>query len=202
VNYQHWQLLVLWMMYCIVHSLLAGNKVKNYLQNVMQSSFKYYRPLYSIFAFITLAFILWFQFSFESSWLFTPLIFFQLPGIIAALIGLIIMVICIKKYFYEMSGLQALQNLQAKSTLQQTGLHKYVRHPLYFGTLLFIWGLFLIFPLLNNLIAVIVVTTYVLFGIKLEEKKLKLEFGELYKDYSKRVPQLIPGLKIKPLLRN
>jgi protein-S-isoprenylcysteine O-methyltransferase Ste14 len=93
--------------------------------------------------------------------------------------------------------LQALQSLQAKNTLQQGGLHKYVRHPLYLGTLLFIWGLFLIFPLVNNLIAVISVTTYVLFGIKLEEKKLRLEFGESYKKYSKKVPQLIPGLRIK-----
>jgi protein-S-isoprenylcysteine O-methyltransferase Ste14 len=165
----------------------------------MRSSFKYYRPLYSIFAFVTLALILWFQFSFESPWLFTPVIFARLSGIIAALTGLIIMLICINKYFYEMSGLQALQNLQARNTLQQTGLHKYVRHPLYFGTLLFIWGLFLIFPLLINLIAVIVITTYVLFGVELEEKKLKLEFGEAYKEYSKKVPRLIPRIELKPL---
>ena len=95
-----------------------------------------------------------------------------------------------------MSGLQAIQNSQAKNTLQQTGLHKYVRHPLYFGTLLFIYGLFIIFPLTSNLIAVIIITTYVLLGIRLEERKLKVQFGESYIEYTKKVPQLIPGLKI------
>ncbi len=98
-----------------------------------------------------------------------------------------------------MSGLQALQKQRAKNTLQKSGLHQYVRHPLYLGTLLFIWGLFLIFPLLNNLIACMVVTVYTLFGIRLEEKKLILEFGESYVEYAKKVPGLIPKFKGKDL---
>jgi protein-S-isoprenylcysteine O-methyltransferase Ste14 len=104
------------------------------------------------------------------------------------------MVICINKYFYEMSGLQAIKNTEAKITLQQSGLHKYVRHPLYLGTLLFIGGLFLVFPLISNLIASIVITAYVLIGIRLEEKKLKHQFGDAYIEYAKRVPRLIPQI--------
>lgn len=102
------------------------------------------------------------------------------------------MYIC--KYFYELSGIQALQKDKAAvtPTLQQSGLHKYVRHPLYFGTLLFVWGLFLLFPLLSNLIAASSLTVYVFIGIQLEEQKLFLEYGEEYEQYSKRVPKLIP----------
>jgi len=165
------------------------------MQKFMGAAFKYYRPLYSIFAFVTLALLLRFQFSIESSSLFSVTIYSYLPGIIAALTGLSIMIFCINKYFYEMSGLQAIQNSQPKNTLKQSGLHRYVRHPLYLGTLLFIYGLFLIFPLTNNLIAVIIITTYVLCGIRLEEKKLRAKFGETYIEYAKKVPQLIPGLK-------
>ena len=192
MNLQHWQLLTLWIMYCIIHSLLAEITVKNYIQNFMGQKFKYYRPVYSVFAAITLVLLLWFQFSIKSPWLLAITIYAYLPGIIAGLTGLTIMIICINKYFYEMSGLQAIQNSQAKNTLQQSGLHKYVRHPLYLGTLLFIWGLFLIFPLMSNLIAAIIITVYVLFGIRLEEKKLKLQFGESYIEYAKKVPKLIP----------
>ena len=104
------------------------------------------------------------------------------------------MIICIKKYFYELSGIQALQKVaQQQVTLQQKGLHNYVRHPLYLGTLLFVWGLFLMFPLVSNLSACIVITAYVLIGIQLEEKKLILEFGEDYRSYKKAVPMLVPG---------
>jgi protein-S-isoprenylcysteine O-methyltransferase Ste14 len=78
--------------------------------------------------------------------------------------------------------------------LEQGGLHRYVRHPLYFGTLLFIWSLFFIYPYLNNLLACIVITGYTVFGAMLEEKKLVAEFGEKYVDYKKQVPMLIPGI--------
>jgi len=113
---------------------------------------------------------------------------------ILAMPGLVIMGICVRKYFYELSGLQAFQKREFRMTLQQKGLHKYVRHPLYFGTLLFIWGLFVIFPFLNNLIACVVITGYTLIGIELEEKKLQMEFGDEYDEYAKRVPKLIPRL--------
>ena len=106
------------------------------------------------------------------------------------------MIICIRKYFYELSGVQALENKPVETpTLQQTGLHKYVRHPLYFGTLLFVWGLFFLMPSLSNLIAVIAIAIYVLLGIHLEEQKLVLEYGEQYKQYTKRVPKLIPKIR-------
>ena len=110
-------------------------------------------------------------------------------------VGIIIMSICVKKYFFEMSGLQAIQNSQAKFTLQQSGLHKYVRHPLYLGTILFLIGLFFIFPLLSNFISLVVITIYVLLGIRLEEKKLISQFGSHYLEYAKKVPMLVPRWK-------
>ena len=105
------------------------------------------------------------------------------------------MIMCIRKYFYELSGVQSLQNKPvAAPTLQQTGLHKYIRHPLYFGTLLYVWGLFLLLPLLSSLIAAVALTVYVLIGIELEETKLVLEYGEEYERYVKKVSKLIPKI--------
>ncbi len=195
MNNAHWLLLGLWIIYCFIHSWLAGNRVKNSIQKFIGEAFKYYRPLYSFFAFVTLALILWYQFSIQSPWLFPNKSYLFIPGIITAFTGSCIMIICIYKYFYELSGLQALQKPQASNTLQQSGLHQFVRHPLYLGTLLYIWGLFLIFPLLNNIIACVVITVYTLFGISLEEKKLRLEFGESYIKYARKVPKLIPDFK-------
>lgn len=192
----HWLLIISWTGYCILHSFLADNRVKSHIQKFMGASFKYYRPLYSMFAVITLALLLWFQYSMQSSWLFNGTALTYLPGIIIGMAGLIMMLICINKYFYEISGLKAIQHSQIKNTLQQSGLHKYVRHPLYLGTLLFIWGLFVIFPLTSNLIAVSVITIYVMLGIRIEEKKLYLEHGETYTEYTRKVPKLIPRIYI------
>lgn len=103
--------------------------------------------------------------------------------------------VSILKYFKLLSGIRTLYQAKPSTELRREGIHNYVRHPLYLGTLLFIWGLFFIFPMLNNLIAVVIITLYVLIGIWLEEKKLLIEFGNLYADYISQVPMLIPGFK-------
>ena len=108
--------------------------------------------------------------------------------------GFAIMSASIFKYFKLLSGIRSIYLATPPAELKLNGIHKYVRHPLYLGTLLFVWGLFFIFPLLNNLIAVVAITVYVLVGIKFEEKKLIKEFGNDYEEYIKKVPGLIPKL--------
>jgi protein-S-isoprenylcysteine O-methyltransferase Ste14 len=84
---------------------------------------------------------------------------------------------------------------QIAPVLEKGGLHAYMRHPLYSGTLLFIWALFLIFPFMGNLIACVIITVYTLIGIRMEEKKLVIEFGEEYKSYAHQTPMLIPTFR-------
>ena len=194
MNSQHWLLLFLWVLYVVLHSFFADATVKERIQKLIGS--RYYRLSYSLFAALSLALLLCYQFSLQSIWLYSSLFIRYGLSVIFIVPGLIIMIICIRKYFYELSGIQALENKPVEMpTLQQTGLHKYVRHPLYFGTLLFVWGLFLLLPTLSNFIAVVVLTIYVLIGIHLEEQKLVLEYGEQYEQYSKKVPKLIPKIR-------
>jgi protein-S-isoprenylcysteine O-methyltransferase Ste14 len=178
----------------VLHSFFADATVKERIQKLTGS--RYYRLSYSLFAAISLALILWYQFSLQSIWLYSSLFIRYILSVIFIVPGLVIMVMCIRKYFYELSGIQALKNKPVEMpTLKQTGLHKYVRHPLYFGTLLFVWGLFLLLPSVSNLIAVVILTVYVLIGIHLEEQKLVLEYGEQYYQYAKKVPKLIPKFR-------
>lgn len=107
------------------------------------------------------------------------------------------MTICIAKYFKQESGFLWL-NPEAsteKTELYISGIHQFVRHPLYLGTLIFIWGLFIIFPSVANLIAVSVITVYTLIAIRFEELKLIAEFGDAYREYKKKVPMIFPKFK-------
>ena len=197
MNVEHWFLITLWILYCLLHSFLADIRVKHLIQNIMGNSFKFYRLSYSLFASVTLIGILWYQFTIKSIYLFSEANILFAVAMILIIPGLIVMIICIKKYFYELSGIQAFKKDEPHVTLQQKGLHNYIRHPLYAGTLLFVWGLFLLFPLLSNIIACVIITLYVLVGIRLEEKQLLIEFGESYKEYSKNIPMLIPDFWAK-----
>ncbi|HEU5365310.1 MAG TPA: isoprenylcysteine carboxylmethyltransferase family protein [Hanamia sp.] len=191
----HLLVILFWVVYYAVHSILASTFVKDFFQKKLRKYFRYYRLGYSFFAIITLILLLYFQYSFESPiileyiWVkYFAILFLIFPG-------LTIMFISIKKYFMLLSGVRSLFTPVPASQLKVNGIHRFVRHPLYSGTILFVWGLFFVFPFLNNLIAVILLTFYVLIGISFEEKKLLKEFGRKYEVYMMNVPMLIPRFR-------
>jgi protein-S-isoprenylcysteine O-methyltransferase Ste14 len=92
----------------------------------------------------------------------------------------------------QLSGLRWLSRGKVSSKLEVNGLHRYVRHPLYLGTFVFLWGWFLLYPSLSFLICCSFITIYTLIGLRFEEKKLIKEFGDEYVQYQKKVPRLIP----------
>ncbi|HEY9343478.1 MAG TPA: isoprenylcysteine carboxylmethyltransferase family protein [Hanamia sp.] len=197
MTHSHWILLFAWILYYVVHSILAATVVKDFFAKKMRKYFRYYRLCYSIFAAITLIYLLMYQCSFESPVLIKSVLLKYISLIILLIPGFIIMFISIKKYFLLLSGVRSIYEAAPRAELKVEGIHRYVRHPLYLGTILFVWGLFFIFPMLNNLIAVVLLTGYVWIGIGFEEKKLVKEFGKKYEDYISEVPVLFPGFKIK-----
>lgn len=185
---------LLWILYCIFHSALAAMPFKKRIQILFGKNYRYYRLFYNLFAVVTLLLILRYQFSFVSSVIFTPNLITKISGITFTVIGAFVMLFCITKYFKQESGFLWLysQRTYKKAKLHIAGIHKYVRHPLYLGTFIFIWGLFVIFPSSVNLVSVCIITVYTLIAIHFEEKKLIVEFGNAYKKYKREVPMIFP----------
>ena len=180
------------MTYYVLHSIFAATSVKLFFKQKLENAYRYYRLAYSIFVTVTLLLLLIFQYSFNSPQLFYSSIAKYFSLSLLVLPGLVIMFISIKKYFLLLSGIRSLYEPTPTPELKVEGIHHYVRHPLYSGTILFVWGLFFNFPSLVNLISVILLTLYVVIGIQFEEKKLLMEFGKSYKEYMEKVPMLIP----------
>jgi methanethiol S-methyltransferase len=191
----HLLLILLWLVYYTVHSVLASTSVKDFFKKKLKKSFRYYRLSYSILATITLILLLHFQYSFASPVLIKSVLIKYVAILFLVLPGISIMFISIKKYFMLLSGVRSIFTPVPASELKVNGIHRFVRHPLYSGTILFVWGLFFVFPFLNNFIAVVLLTLYVLIGISFEEKKLIKEFGKNYEVYILNVPMLIPRLR-------
>lgn len=188
-------LILFWIIYFALHSILASTAIKDFFIKKMGKFFRYYRLGYSVFATVTLIFLLIFQYSFHSPLLIRSVFLKYLSTLFLVLPGLVIMFISIKKYFMLLSGIRSIFVATPPTELKVGGIHRLVRHPLYLGTILFVCGLFLLFPTLTNFIVVVLLVIYTVTGIFFEEKKLIREFGEDYKKYISEVPMLIPDFK-------
>ena len=82
------------------------------------------------------------------------------------------------------------KNPTQNSPLNLRGFYRWVRHPLYTFSLMFIW----LTPAMNTntLTAFILFTLYFHFGSIYEERRMVAEFGPVYEDYCRQVPRLIP----------
>ena len=188
----HLILAALWIVYVVLHSALAGLRVKAWMQKKLGRNYKHYRLAYTLFAFVFLIASIWYQVSVSTIRFYKPSFLLVIAGYLVAITGFGIMLTCIKKYFMGLSGLRSLFQETTYPELIISGIHRHVRHPLYLGTFIFIWGLAVLFPYLSLLIANAVITVYTLIAIKYEEDKLVKEFGEQYTIYQKTVPKIIP----------
>jgi len=188
----HIILAILWIAYGVLHSVLASVGVKQKMQRLLGDRFKHYRLAYTLFAFLSLVAVVGYQIRIETIHFYKPSFLVVALGYLVTITGFGIMLTCIKKYFMSLSGLRSLFRETTYPELIISGIHRYVRHPLYLGTFLFIWGLSILFPYLSLVIANAVITAYTLAAIPFEESKLIDEFGDQYVAYKRTVPKLIP----------
>ena len=135
----HIILVMLWLLFGVLHSVLAAEWCKRLMQRRLGAGYKYYNFAYSVFAMVTLIGILIFQFNMESRLLYDAPNWVKLLLWLPVLAGLLIMAVVIKKYFFSLSGISVFYKHQPPVALEVGGLNRFVRHPLYFGTL-FLFG--------------------------------------------------------------
>lgn len=183
----HIILAISWILFCMLHSVLASGRVKQYAASRLGGKFVFYRLFYSLFATIFFFAIIMYHFNIKSVRLFNPGPVLKITGGLFFIAGAIMMTL-----FVLNTGFQWLVKENKGQPFIQKGIHRHVRHPLYTGTFLFIWGLWIIFPSLGLLIADFIITVYTLVAIRFEEEKLISTFGENYEEYKKRTPMIIP----------
>lgn len=179
----HWLLICGWLFYFFLHSFLASLKVKKYFSETFPGLFPYYRIAYNVIAILGLGILLALSLALES---LTANTFF---GIVITSIGFILIVLAFRAFnLREFLGFKS----ETKSELVVSGMYRFVRHPLYFGTMIFIAGLYLLFPSESMLVVLIISYIYIWIGSRLEEQKLRAVYGETYVAYAKKVKSLIP----------
>jgi len=189
-------LALLWICWCALHSLLIAGKLNGWIRKkggFLQGS---YRIVYILFSTITLAPVLWYQYTLPQ------LVLFSFSGQWRILQAILLLYAIIMFYggkqVYDTSYFLGLRQWRSYRLGQQSvslpfscrGVLHYVRHPWYSGGLAFLWGLG---PLTDvTLLVRIILSMYLVIGSLLEEQKLVRELGAAYSSYRRQVPMLVP----------
>lgn len=187
--------------FAVLHSLLASRFVKDAVISRFPKMRWYYRLLYNLLALLTLA-LVWFAAPVESRLLYRvepPAQYLLHVVQLAALAGLLMSVRHAGSFAFL--GLQQMRDARSKTAaydldepathqLVVSGPFRYVRHPLYVFSIIFLiahpvmtfkWALFTVCCI-----------AYFVIGSGFEERRLAVRFGEAYARYRAQVPAFIP----------
>jgi protein-S-isoprenylcysteine O-methyltransferase Ste14 len=190
-------LIIMWVVYALIHTGLASGIATRFAQRLMGRAAKYYRAVYSLLVLITLLILIHYHFDAIDTILFRP---HWVEKIIAGILiigGFVVIVICLWEYIMPYSGFDVIFGMERTLDLPLTGLHAYVRHPLFTGAIVFIWGVFLGYPYMNNLISAVCLTVYAFIAVYFAEKRAIGKYGDAYQQYSLKVPALVPFIPKK-----
>jgi len=185
-------LIICWAVYFFIHSFLAADRVKIFLQRELPRAFAYYRLLYNGFSVAGLVFLLLLNASIPSDYLLQSNGWTRYFSLMLATAGIFIVKAAFKQF--DLKGFMGLKS-DAQEGFKAEGILKQIRHPLYAGTILITLGFWLFTPNVTTLISAGCIVTYLAIGIPLEERKLIKKYGESYRAYRRNVPALIPRLK-------
>lgn len=188
---QYSWLILMWSVYFTTHSLLAKQTIKSKLE-AAGLSIKAQRIAYNLIAIVGLLGVLIYNGTLSSELLIAKT---QHTKIIALFFGGA-GVLIINAAFKQFDSRSFLGLKDELSELKIEGILKHIRHPIYAGTILMVAGLFVYDPRAATLVSALCIYVYLPIGIYFEEKKLINQFGQLYINYRKEVPAIIPKLKL------
>jgi len=89
---------------------------------------------------------------------------------------------------------KTLYTFEKTSELIDSGIFKFIRHPLYASLIFLTWGIYLKNPSIDLLIISLLSTLFLYLTAIFDEKECLQYFGDRYKDYMKRSKMFIPFL--------
>jgi protein-S-isoprenylcysteine O-methyltransferase Ste14 len=187
---------LLWVLWCTLHSTLIATPVTDYLKKKLGAWFRFYRLFFNAVSLATLLPVVYYSTPIRQA----PLFRWEGPLMIVKylLLAASITLFIAGGEHYSISqflGIRQIKTGRANPTLSEydtfdtSGILGAIRHPWYTGSLMFIWARDVS---LSTFLINIIISVYFVVGTILEERKLLLEFGERYREYQKSVSMFVP----------
>ncbi|MCZ7558363.1 MAG: hypothetical protein M5R41_18360 [Bacteroidia bacterium] len=198
----HVLLLVLWISWCVIHSLLISEACMRMMRRLPASVASWHRLLYVMISVVTLVSILLFQWRMDAVMLWEwrwPWSVLQWLGLItAALLFASAARVYDHSLFFGFRQLreQRLEPALGSGVFFSKGILAHIRHPYYTAGILVLlfWGQGDSAMLIMRTVGI----AYLYAGTVLEERKLIKAFGDAYRQYQRDVPMFFPRLFRNP----
>lgn len=199
INLKYLIVVFIWAGYGVIHSALIGSRLTDWLRRVMGTYFAFYRLGYNLFSLVLFFVLFYFTKNVDSELVikFVPPWTILQQGLLVAS-GVTIIWALLSYDVLEFVGIRQVINFgQSKAfghpkIITKKGLLGIVRHPMYLATIVFMWSLN---STKVDILVHLILTMYILIGIRLEERKLVKEFGSAYTQYQADVPALVPSVQ-------
>lgn len=184
---------LLWLSFGVVHSLLASHPAKRYFEPLLGHRYRFSYNLISALH-IGVVFIVGRLVLADNSVAYDLAGWVEVLILVSRWLGVGIMLVALSQYDLGLfSGLKQLRGHNESSDVDEplhlTGMHRYVRHPIYSGAYLFIWG-----GAVDEfgLQTAIWASAYLAIGTWFEDQKLIKQYGQVYIEYRQKVPSVFP----------
>ena len=183
--------------FALHHSIFARSGVKPIVRRVISPSLE--RAFYTLVSSALLAIVCWYWqpvpgelYELRGSW--------RIVGYVAIAVGLLITAIGARALdVLDLAGVRQVLDARSPSAarrhtpLKTNGVYAFVRHPVYFGWVLIVFGV----PTMTmtRLVFAVVSTAYLAIAVPFEERSLIETFGAEYASYRQKVRwRMLPGL--------
>jgi protein-S-isoprenylcysteine O-methyltransferase Ste14 len=191
-------LALLWSIYCAVHSALISVTITRWFEKKLGTGYRYYRLFFNSFSLATLVPLILYSYSerWQGAALFSWEGYWRVVRYALITVAALLAVAGARHYsMLQFLGIRQIREgrrrgaMTESGNIETNGVLGLVRHPWYTAVFVLLWA--------NNLnMAAItvntVLSTYLVIGTFLEEKKLVRQFGDEYRRYQDKVSMFLP----------
>ncbi len=205
------KVVIIFLVFTFIHSITIARWFKHLCKKLFGDMFMrvWYRASYNAVSFFSVLIALHFIGRVPDHQLWTAPLWLQWPMRVMQLAGLVFGALAFEyldtwefmgfkqvwRYVAQREVAGNIEGLTQKG-LVTSGVYGIVRHPMYLaGIVIFTFNPHFT---VNSLTISILADLYFLIGIFIEERRFLRIFGDQYREYMKRVPRLIPGIR-KPV---
>ncbi|HFD12248.1 MAG TPA: hypothetical protein ENJ32_07245 [Crenotrichaceae bacterium] len=187
-------LVLAWLAFFCLHSLFASLTFKRFIAKHWPAIMPAYRLLFNGISILLLPIPLVIQHHYAGALLWQWSGFSAIIANSLAIVAVLAILWTLKYYdSSDFSGLkqfrQGIHEVEDMEQFTLSPIHRYVRHPWYFLILIILWTRSMDEA---TLISTVLITAYFILGSRLEENKLMVYHGDVYRNYRNQVPGLFP----------